>query len=225
MNGLGLGGLALRTCVLCAVTCWLGGCAEGYEGVEAIRQSANSGTFNGGSGIGALSGRGGGGGGGAGGRSGGGNGSGGSAGASSSPGATGMGQPCLRGETLACTCVDKGTMGQQTCVFDDASPLDGFYSDCTRCPDPAPPPDPGDVNTSGSGGASGSAGRSGSGGSSGSGSAGSAGSSTSPPPPTGGGSRTCSSPCNQPCFPIGIIACCNPLGTCGCTWAPGGYCL
>lgn len=31
--------------------------------------------------------------------------------------------------------------------------------------------------------------------------------------------------CNQPCYPIGILPCCTALGTCGCTWAPGAYCL
>jgi hypothetical protein len=31
--------------------------------------------------------------------------------------------------------------------------------------------------------------------------------------------------CTQSCFPVGVLACCSPLGTCGCTWAPGAYCL
>jgi hypothetical protein len=32
-------------------------------------------------------------------------------------------------------------------------------------------------------------------------------------------------PCTQPCFPVGLLPCCNPLHVCGCTWAPGAYCL
>jgi hypothetical protein len=31
--------------------------------------------------------------------------------------------------------------------------------------------------------------------------------------------------CSQPCFPFGVLACCRMDGTCGCTWAPGAYCL
>ena len=31
--------------------------------------------------------------------------------------------------------------------------------------------------------------------------------------------------CDQPCFPFGIIACCRMDGSCGCSWAPGAYCL
>jgi hypothetical protein len=31
--------------------------------------------------------------------------------------------------------------------------------------------------------------------------------------------------CGQSCFPFGILACCLPEGGCGCTWAPGAYCL
>ena len=198
-------------------------CAEGYAGIEAVRQSQSSPPASPGGGGSGLSGVGG-----TGGRGGGA----GTAGSSMPPGmtSTGMGEPCLRGETVACTCVDKGTMGTKICVFDAASPLDGFYGDCARCPDPAPPPsDPGDVMTSGTGGSGGSSGSGGSGsaGRSGSGGSGGSGGSTPPPPPPtmGGGSRSCASPCNQPCFPIGILACCNPLGICGCSWAPGAYCL
>jgi len=217
-----LGRLELRgLTLLCVAACWLVGCAEGYEGVESIRQSAASGVQGGAGGTVAPRG----GSGGAGGKSGAGGAAGGSAGAGTPSAATGAGMPCLRGETAACTCVDKGTMGQMTCVFDASSPLDGFFTDCSRCPEPMTT-DPGDVTAdagtpmSGSGG-SGRAGSGGSGGTSG----GSAGTTAPPPPTTGGGGRTCASPCNQPCFPIGIIACCNPLGVCGCTWAPGGYCL
>ena len=31
--------------------------------------------------------------------------------------------------------------------------------------------------------------------------------------------------CSQPCFPFGILACCRMDGSCGCSWAPGAYCL
>ena len=31
--------------------------------------------------------------------------------------------------------------------------------------------------------------------------------------------------CTQPCFPFGLIACCRMDSSCGCTWAPGAYCL
>jgi uncharacterized membrane protein YgcG len=31
--------------------------------------------------------------------------------------------------------------------------------------------------------------------------------------------------CNQSCAPIGISACCRDDGSCGCSWAPGAYCL
>jgi len=31
--------------------------------------------------------------------------------------------------------------------------------------------------------------------------------------------------CTESCVPIGILNCCRANGTCGCTWAPGAYCL
>jgi hypothetical protein len=31
--------------------------------------------------------------------------------------------------------------------------------------------------------------------------------------------------CTESCVPIGILSCCRDNGTCGCTWAPGAYCL
>jgi len=40
----------------------------------------------------------------------------------------------------------------------------------------------------------------------------------------GGGGGSCGA-CDNPCFPVGVLSCCTPLGTCGCTWAPGAYCL
>jgi hypothetical protein len=33
------------------------------------------------------------------------------------------------------------------------------------------------------------------------------------------------SDCTQTCVPIGILSCCTIAHTCGCTWAPGAYCL
>ena len=47
-------------------------------------------------------------------------------------------------------------------------------------------------------------------------------SSPSTPPPSSGGGR-CSG-C-MGCSVIGPFPCCRDNGTCGCTWAPGGYCL
>jgi hypothetical protein len=33
------------------------------------------------------------------------------------------------------------------------------------------------------------------------------------------------SQCTNSCVPVGILPCCTLLKTCGCTWAPGAYCL
>jgi hypothetical protein len=33
------------------------------------------------------------------------------------------------------------------------------------------------------------------------------------------------SECTQPCLPIGAFSCCSAMNKCGCTWAPGAYCL
>jgi hypothetical protein len=36
----------------------------------------------------------------------------------------------------------------------------------------------------------------------------------------------CSSDCAAKlCFPLGVLGCCKSNGTCGCTWAPGAYCM
>ena len=153
------------------------------------------------------------------------------------------GQPCMMGETAACSC-SSGGEGTKVCRFDMRSPTKGTFSECMACVTPAPQSDdgPGDVSVrdagaagrpgsqddsgSGGGGSGGSleptGGRSGSAGSGGTGGSGG----TSPPPtrPAPSGSR-CNPPCTQLCFPIGILPCCTLLGTCGCTWAPGAYCL
>jgi hypothetical protein len=42
--------------------------------------------------------------------------------------------------------------------------------------------------------------------------------------PAAGKCRT-DADCTEPCVPIGILNCCGSDGTCGCTWAPGAYCL
>jgi hypothetical protein len=31
--------------------------------------------------------------------------------------------------------------------------------------------------------------------------------------------------CTVSCFPLGAVACCRADKTCGCSWAPGAYCL
>ena len=126
---------------------------------------------------------------------------------------------CRLGTSKDCTC-DNEDMGQANCLSD------GTYGTC-RCD--GMDATGGDLTGSGGTGSdSGSSGLSGSvagttagtAGLSGSGSGGSAGLSANAPV-TGGG---CSGGCTQSCFPIGIVACCRDSGTCGCTWAPGGYC-
>lgn len=39
--------------------------------------------------------------------------------------------------------------------------------------------------------------------------------------------RACmrSADCTVSCFPLGAVACCRNDKTCGCSWAPGAYCL
>jgi hypothetical protein len=134
------------------------------------------------------------------------------------------GETCRMGESAACTCESTGTEGTKTCRYDARSPTMGAFSECGNCIDPnaEPEPDPGDaMGNAGSGGRAGSGASAGSGTSSGSsGSGGASGSSSS------GGSRGgCTPACNQSCFPAGVLACCRSNGTCGCTWAPGAYCL
>jgi hypothetical protein len=151
-----------------------------------------------------------------------------------------MGVACHMGDSQLCQCMKPGSQGTQLCRGDSTSPTGGSWGPCTTCIDPLPP-------KSGTGGALaplppslGSGGRaaSGSGGIGGSrmfgtggsramtgGSSGSRGSGNEPdstPAPASGGNCTS---CNQPCFPVGILPCCRIDGSCGCTWAPGAYCL
>jgi hypothetical protein len=140
-----------------------------------------------------------------------------------SAGTSYSGETCRMGESVACTCESTGTEGTKTCRYDARSPTMGAFSECGNCIDPNAEPelDPGDaVGNAGSGGRAGSGASAGgtSGGSSGSGGASGSGSS--------GDSRGgCMPACNQSCFPAGVLACCRSNGTCGCTWAPGAYCL
>jgi len=210
-------GLLERGCgvlVICGGLLWVAGCAQGYEGVEATRQGASTRAAprGGGSGVGGTHAAG----------------SGGASAGSDAPSTSpiGVGEPCVQGDSTICTCTDKGTMGQTDCLFDASSPLDGYFSDCRHCPDPPKPAStPGDVTApQGGSGGTGTGGMGGSGGSAAP--AGSGGSpATNPPPPRQPTTTSCSSPCNQPCVPFGILACCRANGTCGCTWAPGAYCL
>jgi len=144
-----------------------------------------------------------------------------------SAGTSYSGEPCRMGESAACTCDSTGTEGSKTCRYDARSPTMGAFSECGNCVDPnaEPEPDPGDAM--GNGGSSGGSGRAGSGGSTGSGtSGGSSGSGGASGSGSSAGSRGgCMPACNQSCFPAGVLACCRSNGTCGCTWAPGAYCL
>lgn len=197
----------VKSCCLVALLCVVS-CAKGYEGIAGLRlQAAPPGS-----------------------------------GGNASPTDTGTagtgpmmttapppppGEECKQGDTKPCTCPATMTDGTLQCRADKRSSLGGYYAtECTRCAAPKPPePDPGDVtmtdagtagsggSTAGSGGSAGSSGSGGSGGSSGSGST----------RPMRGG--TCMPACTQTCFPVGVLPCCSPLGTCGCTWAPGAYCL
>lgn len=47
---------------------------------------------------------------------------------------------------------------------------------------------------------------------------------TSSAPTSGEGCRS-NADCRISCFPIGIAPCCRANRTCGCSWAPGAYCL
>jgi hypothetical protein len=45
-------------------------------------------------------------------------------------------------------------------------------------------------------------------------------------PPPSNNECTRDSQCKNVCIAVGILPCCNTLlGSCGCTWAPGAYCL
>jgi hypothetical protein len=88
------------------------------------------------------------------------------------------------------------------------------------------------TNAAGKGGAGGASGRGGTGGRASGGSGGAAGKAATGSGGSGGrtsttsSSKSCSSDCAQQlCFPIGVLGCCRSNGTCGCTWAPGAYCM
>jgi hypothetical protein len=146
-----------------------------------------------------------------------------------------FGEACMVGERSPCTCPNGGDQGVKACSPDEASPTKGSYSTCLLC-----------VAAAGTGAAVGGAGVvsgvAGTGVAAGSTRATAAGTSSA----TDGGGRTGSTNtlragtggstgktgssggrcmCNQSCFPLGIVACCRPNGSCGCTWAAGAYCM
>lgn len=49
--------------------------------------------------------------------------------------------------------------------------------------------------------------------------------STKPSSPPASGTCRQDADCTQSCVPIGILSCCKADRSCGCTWAPGAYCL
>jgi hypothetical protein len=195
-----------RGCCLFAVFCVVS-CAEGYEGLSSLRlnqtvpkgSAGNSAPIAGGGKAGSSAGMG-----------------------SPAP----VGAECEMGETESCDCASTGTEGVHQCKQDPRSSKGGYFAtECTRCAPPVVQPNPGDVmmdgGLAGSGGSSSTAGSGGSGGSTGSsGSGGSAGTMA-----TGGRPGSCTPACTNSCFPVGILACCRPVGGCGCTWAPGAYCF
>jgi hypothetical protein len=208
----------------------LQGCAQGST--AAVGQTSRSAGGK----TGSLAGRGG-----AGGRAGGGgktgatsSAAGGMGGAAAPKKAPMTGDTCVPGDEPTCTCDSTHTQGIRICVFDPAAGQTmGKFSDCQSC---APAPKardagPGDVTAIGSGTGGKKASTGGSGGAAGS-TGGSGGLTGSGGTTTGAGGRTggrlggtCNPPCTQLCFPVGILPCCNALGICGCTWAPGAYCL
>jgi hypothetical protein len=144
-----------------------------------------------------------------------------------------MGEACQRGQRTTCACMD-GSEGMKVCTPDPKSPTQASYSACLNCPEPPPILPPASAGMSGGAtapgpdtdepGAAGRGGAGGRSGASGMGASGAAGRSTSGRAgSTGGGRGRCS--CTNSCVPIGIAACCRADGSCGCTWAPGAYCL
>lgn len=141
---------------------------------------------------------------------------------------------CDMGAVEDCSC-DGGKTGTRRCFFDPRSPTGGFFSECTDCGAPdaqAEPEDagttsaaidassPGDVPTGGTmpktGGAGGAMMMT-------------SGGTAAPPPPRPQPTpppKTCPGLCTGPCSALGPFPCCNTsTGICGCTWAPGAYCL
>jgi hypothetical protein len=134
------------------------------------------------------------------------------------------GDPCTPGQIATCTCTSTHTAGLRICSFDPATGAQmGHLTDCQSCAAPKPDAGPGrgDVTLVDAGAKPGTGGSSSSGSSTG-------GRSETSSPSTGGrggavGAKGCN--CSQICFPIGILPCCRIDGSCGCTWAPGAYCL
>jgi hypothetical protein len=142
------------------------------------------------------------------------------------------GMPCTQGDAPDCDC-PTGGMGTRICRYDAMSPTMGTFAECTGCVASGGAGGNSGDAASGSGGG-GSGGRSGSGGSGsgGSGSGGSGGSGSGGSSGAGGSSGTGSSSsgcpasgCTNSCFPAGAFSCCTAFDSCGCTWAPGAYCL
>jgi len=153
-------------------------------------------------------------------------------------GAMFMGESCpMVGSSGLCECTKPGSQGMRVCRQDSKSPTGASWGPCGTCVDPPPPKfDPGDVMATATGGRGGL--RGGIGGLAGSGGSGSGGAGAMSSgsggmggsrrgsgrnrPPGGGASCSCD---DMPCFPVGILPCCRIDGSCGCTWAPGAYCL
>jgi hypothetical protein len=193
-------GLVKSCCLVTLLS--VASCAKGYEGIADLHLGQGAPSKTGGD------------------PSSGGSGSAGSSAPMTTPPPAATGEECKQGDTKPCTCAATMTAGTLQCRADKRSSLGGYLAtECTRCAAPKPvEPDPGDVTMS-------DAGTAGSSGSSAAGSGGSGGSGTTQPPPTMQMRGSCNPACTQTCFPVGILPCCRPAGGCGCTWAPGAYCL
>jgi len=44
-----------------------------------------------------------------------------------------LGEPCLRNDMIRCPCEGTDVQGERICLFDMASPMDGFFSECQGC--------------------------------------------------------------------------------------------
>jgi hypothetical protein len=156
---------------------------------------------------------------------------------SSGPSAMYTGDECVTvGERVPCVCTDGVGQGIKACAADKNSPTQGTYSECTACvaiPEAGRPPiveNTGRTANAGRaarGGAGGTTGAAGTGSTSSSARAGSGGRGSTAAAGRSGGTTTTSGRCNctQDCFPVGILACCRLDNSCGCSWAPGAYCL
>ena len=148
------------------------------------------------------------------------------------------------GERVPCVCSDGSGEGIKSCASDANSPTMGTFSECVACapvpkagtaampetPAPAPAGTMGRgmraaAGTSSTTAGTGSTTSDSSGARAGSGAAGRT--STASAGRSGGTTTRGSGRCNcvQDCFPIGILACCRLDNSCGCSWAPGAYCL